>query len=101
MTMTPAEKRVVALACEGLRNQEISERMGINVDSVKNTLRSVFKKLGVHDRLNMAIRIQELEREMTSYQMTVDNLRCDKRRLEEQMNTLPVEAMTPIPAQVY
>ncbi|MGA8029999.1 MAG: response regulator transcription factor [Bryobacteraceae bacterium] len=49
------ERELILLIAHGLRNKEIAERMLITVQTVKNHLRRVFNKLGVSDRLELAL----------------------------------------------
>ena len=48
--LTANEIRVLRLAADGLTNQQIAERVGQSVDSVKLRLRRCFRKLGASDR---------------------------------------------------
>jgi DNA-binding CsgD family transcriptional regulator len=49
-TLTPLERRALRLLAEGRSNDRIAEQLHLQVQSVKNTLRSVYHKLGVHNR---------------------------------------------------
>ena len=49
------EKQVVAMVAQGYRNKEIAERMFISEQTVKNHLHNIFDKLGVSDRLELAL----------------------------------------------
>ena len=49
------EKQVVSLVSQGYRNKEIAERMFISEQTVKNHLHNIFDKLGVSDRLELAL----------------------------------------------
>ncbi len=49
------EKQVVSLVSQGFRNKEIAERMFISEQTVKNHLHNIFDKLGVSDRLELAL----------------------------------------------
>jgi DNA-binding CsgD family transcriptional regulator len=48
--LTPAERRVAALAASGHSNQEIAQALWISVNTVETHLRRVFAKLGVRSR---------------------------------------------------
>jgi DNA-binding NarL/FixJ family response regulator len=53
--LTDREREVVTLIGEGLRNQQIAERLCISVITVRHHLSSVFSKLEVDDRFELAI----------------------------------------------
>jgi DNA-binding CsgD family transcriptional regulator len=40
-----------------MRNAEIAETLGISVQDAKNRLRSIFDKIGVDSRLELALRL--------------------------------------------
>ena len=49
------EKEIVQLVTQGLRNKEIGVRLFISEQTVKNHLHNIFDKLGVCDRLELAL----------------------------------------------
>ena len=49
------EKAIVQLVTQGLRNKEIGVRLFISEQTVKNHLHNIFDKLGVSDRLELAL----------------------------------------------
>ena len=53
--LSAREKQVVELISQGFRNKEIAERMFISEQTVKNHLHNIFDKLGVSDRLELAL----------------------------------------------
>jgi DNA-binding NarL/FixJ family response regulator len=53
--LTDREREVVTLVGEGLRNQQIADRLFISVITVRHHLSSVFSKLEVKDRFELAI----------------------------------------------
>jgi DNA-binding NarL/FixJ family response regulator len=53
--LTRKESEVVRLVAQGLRNREIASRMVISEQTVKNHLRTIFEKLQVGDRLELAL----------------------------------------------
>jgi DNA-binding NarL/FixJ family response regulator len=53
--LTTREREIVALVVEGLRNEEIARRLGINEKTVRNHLTGVFAKLGVSGRLELVV----------------------------------------------
>ena len=53
--LTPKELQIVALVSEGAKNREIGLRLGTKEQVVKNYLRSIYDKVGVSDRLELAL----------------------------------------------
>jgi two-component system, NarL family, nitrate/nitrite response regulator NarL len=49
------EKEVVQLVAQGYRNKEVGEKLFISEQTVKNHLHNIFDKLGVSDRLELAL----------------------------------------------
>jgi len=49
------EREIVAFVAQGFKNKEIAERMFISEQTVKNHLHNIFDKLGVSDRLELAL----------------------------------------------
>lgn len=49
------EKEIVGLVAQGYRNREMAEKMFISEQTVKNHLHNIFDKLGVSDRLELAL----------------------------------------------
>ena len=49
------EKEVVQLVAQGFRNKEIGEKLFISEQTVKNHVHNIFDKLGVSDRLELAL----------------------------------------------
>jgi DNA-binding NarL/FixJ family response regulator len=54
-SVTQREREVVALLVQGLRNRDIAERLFLSEQTVKNHLSNIFVKLGVSDRLELAL----------------------------------------------
>lgn len=52
--LTPSERRVAQHACEGRSNREIAQRLFVSPRTVEAHLRSVYGKLGVTSRLELA-----------------------------------------------
>ncbi|HWA84995.1 MAG TPA: helix-turn-helix transcriptional regulator [Opitutus sp.] len=52
--LTLAERRVAKLATEGLRNREIAAHLGKSVMTVKSQLGTIFSKLAVRSRTQLA-----------------------------------------------
>jgi DNA-binding NarL/FixJ family response regulator len=53
--LSQREREIVALVAQGFKNKEIAERMFISEQTVKNHLHNIFDKLGVADRLELAL----------------------------------------------
>jgi two-component system, NarL family, nitrate/nitrite response regulator NarL len=49
------EREIVVLVAQGFKNREMAERMFISEQTVKNHLHNIFDKLGVSDRLELAL----------------------------------------------
>ena len=54
-TLGKREFEVASLISEGMTNTEIALRLGIQADSVKKTVSRILNKLGVRERLNIAV----------------------------------------------
>src|SRR5207249_6279948 len=53
--LTPKESLIVSCVTQGMKNKEIAARVGTTEQVVKNYLRKVYDKLGVADRLELAL----------------------------------------------
>lgn len=53
--ITPREREVIQLICEGLRNKEIANRLHISGATVSHHLTAIFRKLEVEDRTSLVI----------------------------------------------
>ncbi len=49
------ERQIVALIAQGFRNREVADELFISEQTVKNHMRNIFQKLGVQDRLELAL----------------------------------------------
>ncbi len=54
-TLTQREKNVIACLMQGLPNKEISRRLSMAEQTVKNHLCTIFDKIGVSDRLELVL----------------------------------------------
>jgi DNA-binding CsgD family transcriptional regulator len=52
-SLTPTERRVVALAAQGLTSRQIGERLYISSFTVGSHLRHVYQKLGINSRVQL------------------------------------------------
>jgi two-component system nitrate/nitrite response regulator NarP len=57
--LAPRERELIRFVRQGLRNREIAEQLGVTEGTVKVYLHSVFEKLGVNSRTELAIRADE------------------------------------------
>jgi DNA-binding CsgD family transcriptional regulator len=52
--LTSREGEVAGLVAEGLRNNEIAERLSLSTHTIKNYLYRAYEKLGVSSRVELA-----------------------------------------------
>ena len=55
--LTSREREVALLVADGLRSREVAERLGIASQTVKSHLKTIFDKLGVRNRVELARRL--------------------------------------------
>jgi DNA-binding NarL/FixJ family response regulator len=53
--LTAKELKIVALIVQGYKNKEIATQLGTTEQVIKNYLRKIYDKLGVSDRLELAL----------------------------------------------
>ena len=53
--LTPRELKIVSLIVQGYKNKEIATTLGTTEQVIKNYLRNVYDKIGVSDRLELAL----------------------------------------------
>ena len=53
--LSQRDREIVALVAQGYKNKEMAEKMFISEQTVKNHLHNIFDKLGVSDRLELAL----------------------------------------------
>ncbi|MBE0425566.1 MAG: response regulator transcription factor [Nitrospirae bacterium] len=53
--LTKKEKEIILLICHGYRNKEIAQKLDISEQTVKSHCNRIFKKVGVSDRLQLAL----------------------------------------------
>ena len=59
--VTPREKEVLSLICNGLSNKEIAARLGISEQTVKNYVSALMEKSRTRSRTQLAIVSMKLE----------------------------------------
>jgi DNA-binding CsgD family transcriptional regulator len=57
--LPPGQARVVALALEGLRDEEIAARLGLSRHTVSNHLRRAYARFGVNSRSELSAHLRE------------------------------------------
>ncbi|MFD8725075.1 AAA family ATPase [Streptomyces sp. NPDC059629] len=57
--LTPAEKRVAVLISTGHTNKAVASRLGVSINTVGTQARSIFAKLGVQSRVQLANHLHE------------------------------------------
>jgi two-component system response regulator DegU len=60
VNLTRKEKEIVSLICHGYRNKEIAQQLDISEQTVKSHCNRIFKKVGVSDRLQLALYTHKL-----------------------------------------
>lgn len=55
--MSPTESRVAELVASGLSNREVAARLFVTVRAVEKNLSSIYAKLGVRSRTELAARL--------------------------------------------
>ena len=55
--MNEQEKLIIKYICLGLSNQEIRERMGWDIPTVKKYVNEIFDKYNVHNRIELTIKL--------------------------------------------
>ncbi|MEP6715107.1 MAG: response regulator transcription factor [Terriglobia bacterium] len=53
--LSQREREIVVLVAQGFKNKEMAEKMFISEQTVKNHLHNIFDKVGVSDRLELAL----------------------------------------------
>lgn len=53
--LSPREEEVVRYVALGLRNAEVAKKLALSEPTIKTHLNSIFKKLGVRDRVELAL----------------------------------------------
>jgi DNA-binding NarL/FixJ family response regulator len=54
-TPNTTERRVIELVAQGLKNREVAEQIGTTEHVVKNYLRIIYDKLGLWNRVELAL----------------------------------------------
>jgi DNA-binding CsgD family transcriptional regulator len=58
--LTPRQREILELIASGLSTSEIASKLTLSTETVRNHLRSVFRELDVHTRLEAIVVAQRL-----------------------------------------
>lgn len=61
VSLSPREKDVARLVARGLSNRNIAEILGVQEQSIKNTVSSLMSKLGCDNRVQVLLKVQNTE----------------------------------------
>lgn len=61
VSLSPREKDVARLVARGLSNRNIAEILGVQEQSIKNTVSSLMNKLGCDNRVQVLLKVQNTE----------------------------------------
>jgi len=53
--LSPRERQVVTFIVNGCSNQEIADSLGLRLQTVKNHLSRIYRKLGLPNRVQLAV----------------------------------------------
>ena len=68
--LSPAQKRIAELVAQAYPNREIARKLRIKEQSVRNELSRIFKKMGVWNRVELALLMRKDSEEATEMQAT-------------------------------
>ena len=57
LNLTESEERLVRVLVSGATNREIARRLGLREQTVKNRLSAIYGKLGLRNRLELAVHL--------------------------------------------
>lgn len=55
VNLTSKESEIVSFICQGYRNKEIAQKLNISEQTIKSHCNRIYKKIGVSDRLQLAL----------------------------------------------
>lgn len=58
-TLSPRQTAIMELLLQGSTNQEIANSLGVQLQTVKNTLSTIYEKMGVSNRTGAVVKYQE------------------------------------------
>jgi PAS domain S-box-containing protein len=59
VSLTPRQAQVLRLLARGCSTEQMADELGISLDTVRNHVRGIFRRLGVHSRLEAVIEAYE------------------------------------------
>jgi len=60
-SLSKREQQITMLVCQGLKNREIGDQLGMSEGTVKLYLHNIYRKLGVANRTSLALKITSVE----------------------------------------
>lgn len=57
LRLSERQREIARFICGSLSNDEIADQLGITSNTVRMHVRGLFKKIGVHDRVGVAVRL--------------------------------------------
>ncbi|MGH9842145.1 MAG: response regulator [Blastocatellia bacterium] len=54
-SLTKREQQIIALVCQGYKNQQVADQLSISEGTVRNHLTVIYEKLGVSDRFGLIV----------------------------------------------
>ena len=60
LDLTERERRVIRVLAAGATNREIAARLGLREQTVKNRLSAIYGKLGLRNRLELAVHLSRI-----------------------------------------
>jgi len=64
--LTPRERQIAELVCEGLRNESIASRLHIKHGTVKTHIRNIYRKVQVKSKIAMLLQFVSEAREFSN-----------------------------------
>jgi DNA-binding NarL/FixJ family response regulator len=67
--LTPRERQIAELVCEGLRNESIASRLHIKSGTVKTHIRNIYRKVQVKSKIAMLLQFVSEAREFSNHKL--------------------------------
>jgi DNA-binding NarL/FixJ family response regulator len=65
-SLTPREKEIAELVCQGFRNERIASHLSITCGTVKTHIRNIYRKIHVKNKIGMLLRFVSASRELSN-----------------------------------